>query len=487
MISYLYSSFSNVENNFNLIAHTGILSYLYVKLKNEKNFIPILVISQIPLLVFPIFRFSWVFYSLNPMIFTIATLSLIIVMLWKRHSYLFDKHNYIFIFFLATTFFSFIGTINAEQTIRIILYLSFLSFVFLMAFNYLKRDDRGLLLSLYYFLFSSSFVLSILIMTYLYRYGFPFSFDDIYKNKLHLTQYIYDYIKLTGNIHNFSPYILFINIISLSLFINLFLKKNDLTEGIKKLTPYFQTTLLINFVLSYTLLILFITRGALLLMFICQMFLLFFFYRDRMWLNICLIGSFILTIPFLIGNKISLYFFDIYKSFLSLFNMNLMGNHIPNITDNSVSERVQAFEKGLTIMNENLMFGIGMDNYYLVDRTFTSPHNFLIQTISETGVAGALFVAILLYYLIKEVIYRSSALSFSLCFSSLTLFIYITIFGGTLFSSGLFLNGLTIFYMIFLNECLKNSESLKKLSSPHQETLPSHQKLSLNHGNKPHI
>lgn len=103
------------------------------------------------------------------------------------------------------------------------------------------------------------------------------------------------------------------------------------------------------------------------------------------------------------------------------------------------------------------MFGVGVNNYSSVEQTYTSPHNIIVHYIAETGVLGILFIIAVLISLVKNLMRKKLDFLFCIIFSTVVFFLYMVLFGGQFFVSGMCINGLTFFYALFVIYSLKDN------------------------------
>lgn len=463
--TYISTAFSDVENLLCICVHVFFLIYLIYTLRRESACIPLIFSSQIPFVMFPFFRFSWSLHSLNLSLFIFFNISFICFFILKSIKDDLKEGDFFLYFFILTLLFSLIGNAYSEVSFFSAGYAISWFVSFFLAFNLLGRDKRLMFLSFYNFLLASFVMIGTGIISYIYKYGFPVSFNQIYINKLKFTHDVLYTLHIFGNIHNISPFLFFVNILSFSLILYFFNNKDALHE----ISHLIQTKLLsiyqllwLNFIASFSLLFLFIARGALLLAFIGYAFSIYCFMKKETKRKKFYIFLIFLPIFPLFSKNIKMYFFNIFKSFKEICLMFFNNSTTPeSLTDASVYERLDALKAGLQIIRDNLLFGIGFENYSYIEVTYTSPHNFIVQHVAETGILGALFIFSLLFYIIKQLVFQKNGFLFCLMFSLASFILYMTLFGGQLFHTGMLINGLTLLYMLFLYSRLSNRKSFQ--------------------------
>lgn len=467
-MSYLSSAFLNLENLMALSIHCAFVIFLFFILRSIPERIAIIFIAQIPLLIFPAFRFTWSLINLNMYYLFFLFFSCFAFVYYisnKDKSYLdFKKENFLLLIFLITTLFSIIGSPDFKISCLAFSYILFWLGTFNISFNTIRYSSSLLMTSLYCFLLSSLVMMGVILISYMLKYKLPLSVEQIYINKLLSCESRYT-LRIIGNIHNVSPFLFFINVFSFSLFVSFSKNKkilNEFTENIRIKYLSINKVVLCNLIFSFLILFLFVARGAIILMIIS-----YFFFLKRVSFKYLLSGILIFCFffYFFCNSSIRNYFYKINYSFFNLFlNSFFTKNENYTVSDLSVYERINALTKGIEIIKDNFLFGIGFDNYSYIETTYTSPHNFIIQHIAEMGICGMFFVGCLLYFIGKALIFEKIYFLFCIICSLALYVLYMTLIGGQLFHTGMLINGLTLFYVISLYSSLKLNTDFKNKS-----------------------
>lgn len=284
------------------------------------------------------------------------------------------------------------------------------------------------------FLIGSALFIAICIGEYFYIFYYKYFLSnthsiDLYKAKL-LSTYDKNFAsRVYGNIHNIIPFIIGILCWTAAKIATLNHKKD------KKLYA-------IVFFTSFLFLSLVIARGA---------FLYFAFYI--IFISIAYKRYKILSI----FSIFSIAFFFLNPSVLLYFYNSIVG--IFNSTDTSVSSRFLAIQRGIKLLQENFLFGVGTGNYPMYDPIFTSPHNFFLHISVENGILGVFFFLFISYTSLKcwENIYCKTMFFFIL---------YMSLFGALLIDGRIDLNYIFLTFLflkiIYMNE--KNSKTTQELN-----------------------
>jgi hypothetical protein len=506
MTDYIIGAVTS-DNILAMLLHVIYFVFLLCKLKKEKNIGPLLFISQIPLLLFPIYRFSWSLshYSLFSFIFLNYSVLLYFYCKANKNTYpegvllsessIFHNTNkkemtffrtflstypryklktleLLGMLFIFSISFSVFSSIDFNNSFFSCFYVVCWFLSLYLSFNVLTYSNRLLFVSLYLFLLSSAVFMGFIVCSYLLKYGLPLSLKQIYVNKLWMTTDIHDQLKITGNIHNVTPLVFFINILSFSII--LFLSKNKsyinyIDSAVNLRLPSIYKVLFLNLLLSFPFFLFFLTRGAIILLAICYMTLHFLLSWKKKERVLLIYFFFFIAAYAFSSEEINIYFYNSMNSLCEFFvNFISTDGKMSTLSDISIDGRLEAFKCGLQIIRKNFLLGIGINNYAIAEKLYTSPHNIIIQHIAETGILGFLFIICIVFSLIKMLARKQLDFLFCIAYATTSFFLYMTLFGGQFFVSGMCINGLTFFYAMFLIYSLKNTS----ISNPDKDVIP---------------
>lgn len=224
------------------------------------------------------------------------------------------------------------------------------------------------------FLIGSAIFVVICIVEYFYILYFILDSKPInlYGTKLLLTSDKNYTSRVYGNIHNIIPFI--IGILCWTVAKIAILKE-------KRDKNLFFT---ISFIL-FLFIALVVARGAFFYIIVYMSFILLTYKKYKI-LSFVFISSIVF---FIFNSNILLYF---YNSISGIFKF----------TDVSVSFRFLAIQKGIELLQENFLFGIGIGNYFIYDPVFTSPHSFFLHISVENGILGIFFFLFITYISLKN-------------------------------------------------------------------------------------
>lgn len=320
-----------------------------------------------------------------------------------------------------------------------------------------KKNDLSL------FLLASLILVVVFIADYIEKFSIPFSYKDVYFNKSMLGDNFTLQSRWFGNIHNILPFVL----TSSTFAIVLFLKGKN------------QIFAFLSFSIFYLFCYIYLGRLCLYYMF-CMILLVIvkktFDFRNHLFFQIkeenrkldilkCLLGF--LSIIFICISLSSLnstsnnYVVSPLKNIIQQTTTLIEGDHLktpsPNTMgeeDASLSVRLNAFSRGLQLLTDNFIRGVGPSQYYLYDPIYTSPHNFIIKLIVENGIIGLFFLILVIFKTIKS-INRDFY-----WFPMVTFLTYSTLMGADLIVGRLCVNYILLTFL-FVKICSSEKEPLK--------------------------
>jgi O-antigen ligase len=303
--------------------------------------------------------------------------------------------------------------------------------IYLIFFIVLFLDPDKIRNAQKYFVISLSLIIFSFLIEYFVLFPFPLSYDDLYKNKLLLGYDLTFQSRIFGNVHNILPFIIASFAYSL-----LFYVKNK--DKYSVLLMLFCSIFVVLYIARFA----FITMASILILFIVYKV----FFQNKKSINLKKI--LFIIIPF----GVFLYFVFNLDYFSVIINT-LMNNDKP--MDDSLLIRLEAQKKGLELLSEHFLLGVGPQQYAFYDTIHTSPHNFILRHIVENGIAGIIFLFYLFFMIFrnyKSIIYSAPILVF---------LIYSTMVGADLVMGRLAINYCFILVM-FSFLCVHHKEEKKK-------------------------
>ena len=470
-ITYVLYGYTHIEVGLALCFHIFFIYLLISRLTLPSGRLPLLLLAQIPLLIFPLYRAFWSLRLAHPGTFVcinMLTLGCAFAFLHKTKAQGPKDIHPLLIIFLCTTIVSVCGSQNFTISAISALYLTAALLLFNTTFNTMRSDKQLIVTSLYCFFMGSLVMMAYFLTAYMLRYGIPLSLHQIYLNKIELSAKYYINFKICGNIHNVVPFIVLVNILAAFFMVLCTRRREEFTlikQSLCTTALSMHTLLFFNLLASLSLLFLYMVRGPMFFILATYITLLIVYIRQHKPRPRTLLLIFpICLMPLLFaGGKIKHYFTAVFVFFYESLSHYLINTTIPEAArEVSISGRLDSLLKGLQIIKENPLLGVGLENYLHVEKMYTSPHNFIVQHIAELGIFGLIFLVALGVYFVRELRTQKNEFLFCLLFSTSAFCLYMTLLGGQLFNSGLLLNGITLFYLLYVYDSLKKHLPLHK-------------------------